>query len=280
MKVEGLDRQLSNLNDFRQNVKKYGFSINNFYDVRFEIAPNSPLYREIIKEPELNRKVTDSLMTLYTDEAVIPGVQISTGEYRINNSPTLKYGYGAVFSEASFSFIMDADAKIKSIFDIWTNWIYGYSSRVTQIGPLLQQVTPRLRTRYRDDYSVDIVIIKYERAMSSALNGPKIGSNNSQPSFTIKEIIPDTLKNEPSKFYKAVPTYAVRLFKAFPSNVSSVTLNSGTSELTKLSVTFEYETMTSSVLNNGSINSAIDPINGGNQVGEELIAAARAIFNA
>lgn len=276
MKVQGLDRPLSNLRDFKENVKRYGFSINNFYDVKFLISANSPLYTEIAKEQELNRKITDSLMTLYTDEATIPGVQISTGEYRINNSPTLKYAYGAVFSEASFSFIMDADAKIKSIFDIWTNWIYGYSSRVNRIGPLLQQVTPKLRTRYRDEYAVDIIIIKYERAMSSALNGPAIGSQTTLPSFSVKDIIPDAGKNEASKFYKAIPTYAIKLFNAFPSNVSSVTLNSGTSELTKLSVSFEYETMTSSVLNNGRIDSPIDPINGGNDVSDVLTS----LFNA
>lgn len=266
MRVQGLDKQMSNYADFKSAIQKYGFSINNFYDVKFEIGPSSPLYAELAREPELSTQVTDSLMTLYTDEASIPGVQISTGEYRINNSPNLKYAYGSVFSEAQFSFIMDADSRLKGVFDVWTNWIYGYSSKVTRVGPFVQ-ATPKLRTRYRDDYAVDIVIIKYERSMSSDLNAPI----ENQPAFSIKDIIPGTNKNELSKFYKAVPTYAVRLFKAFPSNVSSISMNSGTSELTKLSVSFEYETMTTSVLNNGEISgSVIDPINGGAELDDIL----------
>ena len=66
-----------------------------------------------------------------------------------------------------------------------------------------------------------------------------------------------------SKFYKAIPVYAVRLFNAFPSNVSSVALNTQTSEVNNLSVTFEYDTMTTTALNDGFISQGIqDPLLG------------------
>lgn len=260
MKVNDIQDQMSNYSEFKSAVGRYGFSINNFYDVRFEIQPSSPLFAEIAKTNELNPVETRNLMRLYTDEAGIPGIQMSTGEYRVTNTPTLKYVYGSVFSEVQFSFIMDADSRIKGVFDVWTNWMYGYSSKSDQIvGPLIQR-TPKMRTRYRDEYAVDIVIIKYERAMSSHSNTP----SDDDPNFSLREIIPGHKKSGGTKFYKAVPVYAVRLFNAFPSNISSMQLNSGTSELSKMSVTFEYETMTTSALNDGSINgSIVDPINGG-----------------
>lgn len=260
MRVRDIEVGLSNYSEFKSHVRRYGFSLNNFYDVKFEITPFTPLYDELAKNDQLNPSDTNRLMTLYTDEASIPGIQISTGDYRITNTPSLKYAYGAVFSEASFSFIMDADSRLKGIFDVWTNWIYGYSSKTDVIfGPLVSR-TPKMRTRYRDDYAVDIVITKYERAMSSHANAPSANDE----SFSITDIIPGSTKNGGTKFYKPYPVYAVRLFKAFPANVASMSLNSGTSELNKLSVSFEYETMTSSVLNDDRIGgSVVDPINGG-----------------
>lgn len=264
MRVNDTELQMSNYSEFKSVVGKYGLSFNNFYDVKIELEPSSPLYREISKVNDLNISNTMDLMRLYTDEASIPGVQISTGDYRITNTPNLKYAYGSVFSEANFSFLLDADSRIKGVFDVWTNWIYGYSGKrdafLEVFGIEFANRTPKLRTRYRDDYAVDIVITKYERSRSSHSNKP---SNNS-PNYSFKHIIPGSNNSGGTEFYKAVPVYAVRLFKAFPSNISSIDLNKGGSELSKLSVSFEYETMTSSVLNNGKINgSVLDPINGG-----------------
>ena len=264
MRVNDTEVQMSNYSEFKSEVRKHGLSVNNFYDVKIELEPSSPLYREMAKVNDLQMSQTVDLMRLYTDEASIPGVQMTTGDYRITNTPNLKYAYGSVFSEVNFSFLMDADSRIKSVFDVWTNWIYGYSGKrdafLEVFGIEFANRTPKLRTRYRDDYAVDIVITKYERSMSSHANRP--GSNS--PNYSVKDIIPGSTKSGGTKFYRAVPVYAVRLFKAFPSNVSSIDLNNGSTELSKLSVSFEFETMTSSVLNDGKINGAIlDPINGG-----------------
>lgn len=253
---------MTNFANFKSYVQKYGFSINNFYDVYFEINPSSPLYQELVDRSVLDNRGTSAgvdkftnLMRLYTDETSLPGIQMSTGEYRINNTPQLKYVYGSVFSESTFSFIMDADSIIKNVFDIWTSWMYSYA---------ISGADKRFRTRYRDDYAIDIVVVKYERSSSS--NANNAFARRKADAFSVNQIIP-SLSNRPgpSKFYKAVPVYAVRMFKAFPSNVSSVALNSGTSELTKLSVSFDYETIISSPISgNASVDgNVIDPVNGG-----------------
>jgi hypothetical protein len=267
MRVNDTQIQMSNYSEFKSSVGRFGLSNNNFYEVVIEIPPSSPLYIELLKTRNLNISEVNNLMRIYTEEASLPGIQISTGEYRINNTPTLKYGYGAVFSEISLSFLLDADARIKSVFDVWTNWIYGYSSKSINLFDLeSNSSSAALRSRYRDDYAVDIIITKYERSMSSHSNRTNIVEEifNLEKSYSIKQIIPGTNNSGPSKFYKAKPTYAVRLFKAFPSNVSSVSLTRGDTELSKLSVGFEFETMTSSALNEGFINGSVrDPINGG-----------------
>ena len=60
MRVQGLDRQMSNLADFKSAIKRYGFSINNFYDVKFEISSSSPLFAELSSQAELTPSLTNS----------------------------------------------------------------------------------------------------------------------------------------------------------------------------------------------------------------------------
>lgn len=260
---------MTNFSEFRSAVQTYGFSLNNFYDVIFEINSSSQLYRTIVSKfsEEFGQTVrsTTNLMRLYTDECTIPGIQMSTGEYRINNSPQLKYAYGSVFSESSFSFIMDANSTIKKVFDLWTAFMYGYA--VNDIDATNSR-SHRLRTRYRDDYAIDIVIVKYEKPPSSKKN---FKGGVGLKTFTKREIIPDyprppsaTDVDEASRFYKAVPVHSTRMFKAFPSNIASVPLNSGSSALNKLSVTFEYETFTTSALTGSGrvFGNILDPVNG------------------
>ncbi len=270
VKVLDTEIQMTNLSEFKSAVKSYGFSLNNFYDVIFEINASSPLYNALItkfaEEFTYDISSTTRLMRLYTDECTIPGIQMSTGEYRINNSPQLKYAYGSVFSESNFSFIMDANSTIKKVFDVWTAFMYGYAVDTRTILNNANGPSHRLRTRYRDDYAIDIVIIKYEKPPSSKKN-----YSNRKFAFRKKEILPD-FKQDPdldgvvpeySQFFKAVPVHATRMFKAFPSNIASIPLNSGTSALNKLSVSFEYESYTTSILTgSGSVyNGIIDPVN-------------------
>ena len=67
----------------------------------------------------------------------MPGVTMTDSEYRVTNTPQLKYAYGAVFNEFSVTFLMDANSNIRKLFDKWTNIIYPYSSfRGSQDGVL------------------------------------------------------------------------------------------------------------------------------------------------
>lgn len=270
------DLEMTNYAEFKTAVQTHGFSINNFYDVIFEINGSSKLYSAIVSKfgGDFSGDVNDTtrLMRLYTDECSIPGIQMTTGEYRINNSPQLKYAYGSVFSETNFSFIMDANSNIKKIFDIWTAFMYGYAIDnnidLSSAQALANNPNPRshrLRTRYRDDYAIDIIIVKYEKPPSSK----KLFNNQKLKAFTKKEIIPDYPQtpdglDELSRFYKATAVHSTRMFRAFPSNIASIPLNSGASSLTKLSVTFEYESYTTTALTgSGSVfGNIVDAVNG------------------
>ena len=258
MRISDLEIQMSNLKEFRANIWKYGFSTNNLYDVIIEIPTGGALYKELQSN---NIAIPDGFLKnnlrLYCDEASMPGVQMSTGEYRVTNSPQLKYVYGSVFSELSLSFLMDAENIIKGIFDIWTNWMYGYSA-----GTSGWSSNTRFRANYRDDYAVDITIVKYEKPVFGK-GDTFFGSNRLMKREKKNTILPDSKDTSRSKFYQPVPVHATRLFNAFPANIASIPLAYGETSLNKFSVGFEYESYTTTAINDGKITGVKDSVNGG-----------------
>ena len=153
----------------------------------------------------------------------MPGVTMSDSEYRITNTPQLKYAYGAVFNEFAVTFTMDANSNIRKLFDKWTNIIYPYS-QFRGVGDGV------LRTRYKDDYIADITVVKYERGSSSARNKMK-GKR-----ITGKRIIPDGGENRDSLFLDNVAVHGVTMKNAFPKSIDSMTLSGDAGQLTQFSV--------------------------------------------
>ena len=231
---------LSNFNEFKAHVSKFGYSMANLYDIQFDIYQSSALYAELsngfkLANEEDNGTLTDvqQLMRLYTTECNMPGVTMADSEYRITNTPQLKYAYGAVFNEFSVTFMMDANSNIRKLFDSWTNIIYPYSSfRGSGDGVL--------RTRYKEDYIADITVVKYERATSSQRN--KSFANN----LPGRRIIPNGESDAITGFKDNVAVHAVRMKNAFPKSIDSMALSSDAGQMTQFSVSFEYESLQTS----------------------------------
>ena len=231
---------LTNYNEFKANVSKFGYSMSNLYDIQFDIYQSSSLYKELsngfnLATDEGSATLSDiqQLMRLYTTECTMPGVTMTDSEYRITNTPQLKYAYGAVFNEFSVTFLMDANSNIRKLFDKWTNIIYPYS-QFRGVGDGV------LRTRYKDDYIADITVTKFERGSSSPRNRSKskrIGG---------RRIIPDGGTKRDSLFVDNVAVHAVRMKNAFPKSIDSMTLSGDAGQLTQFSVSFEYESLQTS----------------------------------
>lgn len=232
---------LTNYNEFKSYVAKFGYSMANLYDIQFDLPASSELYKQLSGDFGLSTDqdaatLSDiqQLMRLYTTSCTMPGVTMADSEYRVTNTPQLKYAYGAVFNEFSVTFLMDANSNIRKLFDKWTNIIYPYSKfRGTQDGVL--------RTRYKDEYIGDITVVKYERGSSSKKNrvmGNKIPS---------RKIVPDTdLGNQDSLFVDNVAVHAVKMKNVFPKSIDSMTLTGDGGSLTQFSVSFEYESLQTS----------------------------------
>ncbi len=271
MSTLAFDTKIGTFKQFKSYVSKYGYSITNFYDVNFELTNSQQNLNDIFKRVPGGNKLNTAdssnvrdLMRFYAEECSIPGFQISTGEYRITNTPQLKYAYGIVNNEINFSFIGDANADIRKTFDAWQSYIYAHNlpARLDPTAGNLNINTREFlgRTRYRDEYVSDIIVVKYEKT------GMFEVTNTKQKRFIpANEIIPDYVQSKTSKpissgFAEAVPLYSVRLMNAFPTNISSIPLSSGASDLVKVQVTFEYETAVTSAHNNGTVRGQIETI--------------------
>ena len=246
----------TNFKEFKGFVQKHGFSLSNFYDVQFYLSnesSKSQLLKNIFNlgmtgnPNNTSTSFMDGLLRLYADECSIPGYSISTGDYRLNNSPTLKYAYGIVNNEITISFILDADAEVRRLFDAWGNYIYGSVSlsggNVSNTNLNFNTKTDLGRTRYRDDYVADIIVAKLERHRSSRKNTrlPVTNIDSQRNFYRNNEIIPDYNGPLLPGFGKPFYTYSVRLRNCFPTTISSIPLSSGSSQLVRVQVTFEYE---------------------------------------
>ena len=100
------------------------------------------------------------------------------------------------------------------------------------------------------------------------MNGTANGRDptDKRTAYSFRDIIPDIREKKSidnTKFYRAIPVHATKIFNAFPSNISSVPLSREETSISKLGVSFEYETFTTTTLNSSSAANFRDPINGG-----------------
>ena len=243
---------LTNFNEFKSNFTSHGFSLANLYDVKIDLPASSKLSDTLrgtfrLADGSSGMDSALDLMKLYTTECTMPGVNMSTSEYRITNTPQLKYAYGAVFSEFSITFILDSTSLIRKVFDVWTDMIYPYS-RHTKTSFVLSSPRNVLRTRYKDDYVSDITVYKYERSNSSRINLRKLENNPKASRMLEKDIIPGKVggseeDDATTGFFKSLPVHAIKMINAFPSTISSTQLSNESSSMTQITVGFEYESI-------------------------------------
>ena len=108
------------------------------------------------------------------------------------------------------------------------------------------------------------VIVKYEKPIFGGSKGASSFQRKRTANATPKSrILPDLNDSSRSNFYEPIPVHATRIFNAFPANIASIPLAYGETSLNKFSVGFEYESYTTSAINDGRIRDVRDSVNGG-----------------
>ena len=113
--------QISNYNEFKSTVVKHGYSTSNLYDILFELPGSAGVFSEFLEtfrgaseDGEITVPEALQLMRVFTTECTMPGVTMADSEYRVTNTPQLKYAYGAVFNEFNVTFLMDSERYLIS----------------------------------------------------------------------------------------------------------------------------------------------------------------------
>lgn len=181
------------LNRFISQVKTRGIARTNRYLVEFYVPGG---------DQDSNR-----LAQLFCDAASLPGMSIAS-------QPSRTYGenreipYGERNYEAiTLSFYVDAELKVKDLFDQWQNKI---------INPTTRHVS------YYKDYICEMKI---------SVVDVQAGSVTSQGGQVVAEV-----DNVP---------YTITLHECWPKSIGAVTLDASSKDIMKLSVTFQYKHWTS-----------------------------------
>ena len=103
------------ITQFIQNVKQRGLARTNRYDVRI------PLPRSVSSD-------MSAVATLFCDSATLPGANLSTTPMRTFGE-TREMPYEKIYDTVTLSFYVDADMRLKKMFENWMNQIYNPDTR-------------------------------------------------------------------------------------------------------------------------------------------------------
>jgi hypothetical protein len=209
--------------------KNGGMSMTNGYDVQFDLSKNNKL-SNILKELEINVNSSNdsarpgALVNMFCDEAQLPGMQFATGQIngRYLGRGNTNYAHTRLVSDFSLTWMCDANMAPYKFLLAWYNFMQGTtlfkdsSDRLRNFKsntiPVAQNLS--MRMQYPNEYQVTLRIAKTERGA----NAP----NSRTPLVHL-------------------------LTGVYPYAIDAVPLSYGTSQITRVSASFYYDQMRTTV---------------------------------
>ena len=158
-----------------------------------------------------------SFISMFCDEAVMPGVQAATGQVNgiYTGSGQYNYAHTRMYNDLTLSWMCDANMTPLKFLTGWMDYIFQETNETgneikSVIGATNQtRVRNRsVRLRYPDEYTLQLSILKAERGTSSETGRPSI-------------------------------RYVLQ--GCYPYAIDSVPLSFGTSQIMKVTANFYYE---------------------------------------
>jgi hypothetical protein len=139
-----------NIQDFADNVGRYGTAPVNRFEVRI------PVPLELIFSNAL--PIGDRIMSFRAEKGNIPGIVLDSYESRrYGVGPSIKTPTGvSKFNEISIDFIDTSKLEIKAFFYRWLNYIVETAGN--------RNVAPTFLTTYKREYSVNVEIRVYNQS--------------------------------------------------------------------------------------------------------------------
>lgn len=206
-----------------------GMSMTNGYDVQFDLSKNSILASRLKKIGIDVNSTNDSskpgsLINLFCDEAQLPGMQFATGQIngRYLGRGNLNYAHTRLITDFSLTWMCDANMAPYKFLIEWYNFIQGtevYSDSSQRLKNFKSNTIPvnenkSMRLAYPKDYQATLRIAKTERGA----NAP----NSRTPLVHL-------------------------LSGVYPYSVDAVPLSYGTSQVTRVSASFYYDQIRTTV---------------------------------
>lgn len=198
--------------EFIQQLKNRGLASSNLFLVYFAIPPgffndNSSSMSSTFTLQDFggDQNAITRYMALYCEEAQIPGIQILTGDNRLQSFVT-KMPYQKEWTDLTLTFKCDQDMFQKKFFDRWTEKIVKTSN-----GDL----------GYKNDYQTTVVITQFKKSLTG---------------FRTANSVETDLTGE------LIPVYVTSLVNAFPISVGDVQYShSAKDDFVKVNITFTFD---------------------------------------
>ncbi len=214
-----------------------GPALSNTYKVTFQQGPtisstsSNKLWgnlAEVLKGFNKNELEGDTIgnspaamISMFCDEAALPGVQAATGQINglYTGSGTFNYPHTRIFNDLTLSWICDANMTPLKFLQTWMDTIFvdydtngnAYKPR-NQRGPsdtsMVRSRNRTTRLNYPDEYSLQLSILKAERGSVSETERP-----------SVRYIFDNT----------------------FPYSIDTTPLSFGTSQVVKVTANFYYD---------------------------------------
>ena len=206
-----------------------GMSMTNGYDVQFDLSKNTDLASSL-KDIGIDvNSYNDSgqqgaLINLFCDEAQLPGMQFATGQIngRYLGRGNSNYAHTRLISDFSLTWMCDANMAPYKFLLAWYNYMQGttlYKSEATKLKNFKSDTisvaqNKSMRMKYPNQYQAILRIAKTEKGA----NAP----NSRTPLVHL-------------------------LTGVFPYAIDAVPLSYGTSQITRVSASFYYDQMRTTV---------------------------------
>ena len=217
---------------FYESVIKRGFAYNNEYSFCFGTKTGSKAYNILSSEFPQVFKLTRSSdyldedyntftggnIKVLSEEIQLPGVSTATGDVNgVYQGVRQRYAHSKIYNDINLSFICDRVQTPMRFFQKWFDLIHPGTAPNSDSNIARNNA---YFVNYYDDYTLNMIIQKIEAKTSPATN-----------------------------------SISFQLLNAWPLSVSAVPLNSGASDIMKMSVTICYERHTFQVNDGLTTNS-------------------------
>ena len=170
----------------------------------------------------------------FASEVTLPGASFDMSESMGDRQGTIeRFAQRRLYAPLSISFYVDADFNIIRLFEEWMNFINPIHSDKGRYegsfqGPSgYEQRNNYYKFRYPDEYKRNIVVTKFEKDFYQGLNMNETQIGRFAKSRSGDELVPGSLL-----FYQFID--------AFPSNIVAIPLTYDGTEVTKVTIEFQY----------------------------------------